>query len=155
MTQRSLLGLIVVAVALAACGPYYSHGVPPGFGTDCIPPTGAVLVYPAPNATNVPDNTNAIYIALPSPLPNAGAYDVALTGPPSYGTVLENGFVSVSASAVPTPNATPTYASPQYYESTLRSTLTAASAFAVYWNQANSACNTGTSASFLGSFTTQ
>ncbi len=156
MANRSLLGLIFVGAVLAACGPSFNGhgGPPPGAGTDCTPPANAVLVYPAPNATNVPATISAIYVALPSPLPNPGFYDVELTGPPTYGSVLEEAFVSVSASAVPTPNATPTYSNAQYYESSLSSTLTTGSAFNVYWNQFN-ACTTGTSASFLGSFTTE
>lgn len=151
------IALATVAAAMAGCnGGYYHHyGPPPGYGTTCNPPANTVLVYPSNGATSVPDATSAVYIAVPSALNGASNYDVALTGPPSYGTVLENGFTPVSYGSIPTPNTVPSYANPQYYESTLSYSLTAATVFSVYWNQTNSACRTGTSASLLGSFTTQ
>lgn len=155
-TWLARIALLVVGSALAGCGGggYHHWGTPPGYGTTCNPPANTTLVYPSNGATGVPDATSAIYIAVPTTLSNASSYDVALTGPPSYGTVLENGFVPVSYSSIPTPNTVPTYSNPQYYESTLTYSLTADTVFSVYWNRFN-ACQTGTSASLLGSFTTQ
>jgi hypothetical protein len=153
--KKPLLALSLLSLALAGCGGgYHNYYSPRGLGTDCTPPANTDLVYPVNNATGVPDATSAIYIAVPNALGNPSYFDVALTGPPSYGTVLEAGFTSVSYGSIPTPNTVPSYSNPQYYESTLRNSLTADTVFSVYWNEF-SACTTGTSASLLGSFTTQ
>ena len=153
--NKAGLALVLLAGLLAACygGPSYSN--PPGYGTNCIPPTNTVLVYPSNNATGVPDNTMTVYIAVPTPLPAPGTKDTNIVGPPSYGSQLTQGFTAVSYGSIPTPNTVPGYPNPQYYATTLRQTLTAATAFAVHWNDLSSACSSSTSASLLGSFTTQ
>jgi len=154
MKSPSLLSLLALGVALAACnGPSYS--TPPGYGTNCIPPTNTVLVYPSNGATAVPDNTMAVYVAVPTALSNPSYFDTNIIGPPTYGSQLTTGFTSVSYASIPTPNTVPGYSNPQYYKTTLSYSLTAATAFDVYWNNLNTACNSTTSASFIGSFTTQ
>ncbi len=160
--MRTLLAMKrAVIAALAACalagcgGNAYHRWYPPGSNTDCTPPTNTVLVYPSNNATGVPDNTMTVYVAVPTALSTPANFDVNLIGPPSYGSQLTYGFTAVTYSSIPTPNTVPTYSNPQYYATTLRNTLTAATAFGVYWNQLNNGCNSSTSASLIGSFTTQ
>jgi hypothetical protein len=153
--NKTTLALLSIGLALAGCNGYDNGGNPPGYGTVCTPPANTVLVYPKNGATAVADNTMTVYIAVPSALSNAGNLDLNLIGPPSYGQQLTNGFTSVSYASIPTPNTVPGYANPQYYASTLTFGLTAASTFNVHWNNPNSACDSTTSASFLGSFTTQ
>lgn len=156
MKRSLLVAASIAAIALAGCNAgYYSGSNPPGYGSNCIPPANTVLVYPENNATGVPDNTNAVYVAVPSSLSNPNGLDTNVIGPPSYGSQITTGFTAVSYGSIPTPNTVPTYSNPQYYQTTLVSTLTAATAFAVHWNNLNSACNSSTSASLLGSFTTQ
>ncbi len=155
---KTSLALLTLGLALAACGGGgygYNTMNPPGYGTNCTPPANTVLVYPSNGATAVPDSTGAVYVALPNALGTPNNFDVALTGPPAYGTVLEGGFTPVSYASIPTPNTAPGYANPQYYESTLRASLTAATVFSVYWNNLGTACNSSTNASLIGKFTTQ
>ncbi len=149
------LALLLLTGVLAGCYGAPGYSTPPGYGTNCIPPANAALVYPSNNATGVLDNTMTVYIAVPSPLSSPGSQDTNVVGPPSYGSQLTGGFKAVSYGSIPTPNAVPGYANPQYYATTLGQTLTAATAFAVHWNDLNSACNSSTGASLLGSFTTQ
>ena len=157
MKKKLMLALAPFAIAIAGCGGgYYNHhwSPPPGSGTNCIPPANTVLVYPENGATGVADNTMTVYIAVPSALSSPANYDANIIGPPSYGSSLSEGFTPVSYSSIPTPNTVPGYANPQYYATTLTNPLTAAATFDVNWNQLNSACNSSTSASLVGSFTT-
>ncbi|HEY9085085.1 MAG TPA: hypothetical protein VIN40_03980 [Candidatus Tyrphobacter sp.] len=155
--KRALLFTTLAAAGLLVGCNGYNNGYqnPPGAGTNCIPRANTVLVYPENNATGVPDNTMAVYIALPTALSGPAGFDTNIIGPPSYGAQLTNGFTAVSYGSIPTPNTVPGYSNPQYYESTFRYSLTAATAFSVHWNDLNSACNSNTSASLIGSFTTQ
>jgi hypothetical protein len=157
MKKPLLFAALTATVLLAACngGGGYGYQNPPGYGTNCIPPTNTVLVYPSNNATGVPDNTMAVYVAVPTALTNPAGLDTNIIGPPSYGSQLTGGFTSVTYASIPTPNTVPGYSNPQYYKTTLTYSLTTASAFDVYWNNLNNACNSTTSASFIGSFTTQ
>ncbi len=155
MKRTLSFAALAVTLSLVACNGGGGYGNPPGYGMNCIPPTNTVLVYPKNNATGVPDNTTTVYIAVPSVLPAPSTqFDTNLVGPPSYGSQLTGGFTAVSYGSIPTPNTVPGYSNPQYYASTLTYSLVAATSFDVYWNNLNSACNSTTSASLLGSFTT-
>ena len=155
--KKLLLALLPCAISIAGCGGgYYNHYYsPPGAGTNCIAPANTVLVYPENGATGVADNTMTVYIAVPTALSNPNDFDSNIVGPPSYGQSLTQSFQSVSYSSIPTPNTVPGYANPQYYKAVLNNPLTAAATFDVNWNQLNSACNSSTNASTVGSFTTQ
>ncbi|MGH7738007.1 MAG: hypothetical protein ACREMP_09115 [Candidatus Tyrphobacter sp.] len=154
MKWGSVAAVTVLSALLAACnGQSYSN--PPGYATNCIPPTNAVLVYPKSGATGVADNTMAVYVAVPTALSSPSGLDVNIVGPPSYGSSLSQSFTTVAYGSIPTPNTVPSYSNPQYYEAVLNNPLTAATTFDVNWNNLNSACNSSTSASTVGSFTTQ
>lgn len=157
MKSLSMAALAALAAALTGCygGGYYHNWNGSGYGTQCVPPSNAQLVYPSNNATGVPDNTMTIYIAVPTALSRPNVDGLNLIGPPSYGAQLTSGFTAVSYGSIPTPNTVPSYSNPQYYSATLSYGLTAASSFNVHWNQLNSGCSASGSDSLLGSFTTQ
>lgn len=155
--KRSLSIAVVATTVLAGCNGGYNLGGPMQVNGPCRPPVSIVLVSPQDNATGVPDNTQAIYIAVSSSetFSAGNSFDLYVNGPPSYGFQYTGNFAQVSYSSIPTPNTVPTYANPVYYKTQLSSTLFAGSSFSVYWNDGGTTCTTGGSVSFIGSFTTQ
>ena len=85
----------------------------------------AALVYPVPGSTGNPTTLSEVVVATSGTLPaqwQAGSgWDVELTYTPSGtypGAVFGAGFASAAA-PFPTPNATPPFANPQYWASTM------------------------------------
>lgn len=105
------------------------------------------VLYPIPGATAVPDSTVQIVFAISTPLPGWGAA-WSTTNSANYGL----GFQTITASQVPSPSATPSFANPIYVSSTLTTSLPAASLVGVYLNDLGSNCTPVTA---NASFTTQ
>jgi hypothetical protein len=152
MKKRMLLGaggIAALSVLVAACGGNNNNNLGP---TYCGNPARLVLIYPAPGATSVPVGTNAVYVAAPQSLGPSTTYDLAVLGPGGSGSNT-NTFSSVSASAVPSPAASPGFANPHYYVSApIGFPLSPATEYAVYFNDTANFCTPNV---VLGNFTTQ
>jgi len=129
------LTFVAGAVVAAGCGNNYNNN---NFGAQCDPPNGVqvALVYPAPGSTGIPDDLGGFVVlgstrALPS----------------NYGVVVQNnatgnaagfGGVGPAPSPIPSPFATPAFASPVYQASgSLGATFVAGSQLTVYFNDLN------------------
>lgn len=132
--------------------------------TPCVTPAGmlASLSYPLPGATAVPGNISQVIVATNSTLPSdwqAGAgWDVLLAYP--FSSAYSNGHYGAEFTAAtapyPTPTATPSFAGPQYWSSTISyvnaPNLPPGTQITVELNDANSYCFPGVT---IGTFTTQ
>jgi len=140
---------MVAAAALAACG-----GGNGGFSqppaVTCVVPTGTqvALAYPVPGATGVPDAPGQVVIATSPALP--ASWQVVLQAGGFFQS--ESVLNTIPQSSVPTPMATPSFASPVYQSSGLSGALGSATTFTVELNNEASNCNVFP---VVGSFTTQ
>jgi hypothetical protein len=137
----------IVTLAATACSSNVVTNPP-----QCKPPSGVqtVLVYPAPNATAIPDNLPLVVLGSTSALPSG--YQALIVN-----ISTQNGYyynpVSIAPSPIPTPYATPAFANPIYQSSVNPGvTWVSGSTIAVYLNNSNSGCNPSYQ---LGSFTVQ
>ncbi len=148
---RSMVAAAFMAVglALAGCG---------GSGTLTFPGEGSCLfsgvtqlVYPIPNATNVPDALSQVVFASSQLFPYS--FEVLINNDPNPGHAKRGTaafFQRIGAGQVPTPSAPPTLSNP-YYESATLSTTFPHGTYYVFLNDSQVSC-TPTQA---GSFTTQ
>ncbi len=152
--KYTLWSALVLIAALAAC----SSGAPgpvtgPTPGPTCSPPattTAYSLVYPAPNATGVPDQFGQVVIAAsPSPFPSS--WNVVVTTPLSPSGVSGGDFVA-AATPFPQPTATPSFANPSYQSSSFGSVNFPGEVVRVFLNDTASNC---TPLGPIGQFTTQ
>jgi hypothetical protein len=145
------------AIAVAACngGPTYAIATP---GPTCQPggalpqPVSPQLVYPKPGATGVPDDVTELVFAVASPLPNAWNAYINTSSSLNGASPTANGMVTISASAVPSPAASPAIPNPVYQSITFVSTLPPGATIYVWLNNTATAC---TPLGPLGSFSTQ
>ncbi len=148
-TLLTLFGALSITVALAACN---GSSNPPAPGPTCSPASGTqtALVYPAPNATAVPDNFGQVIIGASPALPSS--WDVVLTTVISP-TGVEGGTFQTVTPPLPTPNTTPSFANPQYQSSSFSNATFPGEVVSVYLNNhANASC---TPLGPIGQFTTQ
>ena len=143
-----------VALMLAACGGGTTV-VGPTPGPTCGPSgVQSQLIYPAPGATAVSDNTAQIVIAVSSPLP-VNTFNLSLIALNNGGGTAQtaNYLAQINANQLPAGSATATIPTPTYEAVNLISTLPSATQIQTAINQPNSACTpqniTG------GTFTTQ
>jgi hypothetical protein len=121
------------------------------------------LVYPVPNSTGNPTSLSEVVIATSGTLPaqwNTGqGWDAELfyTATGTYpGTALGTEFATVNYSAVPTPNATPSFANPTYWVSTFsyaanaNSPLPPGTTITATLNNLNSSCFPGKTVASFG-----
>ncbi|MDQ2992081.1 MAG: hypothetical protein M3R30_04580 [Candidatus Eremiobacteraeota bacterium] len=143
-------GTALLAFTLAACSSLRNNIPTPPAPATCVLPSGVQtqLLYPIPGATAVPDAPQQIVFAISSPLPNWGAAVLPSASPGIYGAA----FQTITAGQVPTPSATPSFASPIYVSSALPGSLPPNSLIAVFLNNLASNCSPVTAAA---SFTTQ
>jgi hypothetical protein len=150
MKKRMLLGAGSVAALsslVAACGGY-NNNLGPAY---CGNPAHIALIYPAPGATAVPNTISVIYVAAPQSLGTSTTYGLALLGPAGY-VQNTNTFTAVSASAVPSPAASPGFGNPHYYQSSLVAPLSPTTEYSVDFNDTANFCTPNVS---LGDFTTR
>jgi hypothetical protein len=147
----SRLCVVGFAGALAACnGSNNSPSVTP---TPCPTPSGdtTVLVYPAPGATNVSGTFGQVIVGSTTALPSN--YDVILTDAlnPPPGGVLGGDFTAATP-PFPSPNATPSFANPQYQSSSFSGlTFASGQVVTVFINNQHAIC---TPVGPIGSFST-
>ena len=145
MMRCFLFGMtLLAAVVPAACG-----GAAPAFSCQGISNLPAIpvmqLVYPAPGATNVPDQPGSIVVAFSSQM---GAWEMLLQ---STGAPVDIGPLGPPPSPMPSPAATPFFANPVYY-GVAAPHLDAATAYTVDLKETTLPC---IPVSSLGSFTTR
>jgi len=144
MKTRALLILAAMStLGLAACGGGGGSSViGPTPGPTCGP-TGITsqLVYPAPSATNVPDATAEIVVAVSSPLP-INTYNLALIALNNGGggALTANFLAQINASQLPSGSAATTIPNPTYEAVNLIATLPAATQIQVALNIPSSTC---------------
>ena len=138
-------------VALAACSGGGTTIVAPTPGPTCSPGVTYQMIYPIPGATGVPDNPQQIAFAVSAPLSGWDLYlnNVNSLSGSSYTIATTE---TISASQVPQPSATPSFANPVYQSVTLAGGFTSGQTIYVWLNNVNSTC---TPLGPVGSFTTQ
>lgn len=116
MNRIVIFALFASAMALAACGGGNSSTPSPTPGPTCTlaPGVQSVLVYPAPSATGVNNSSGNIVIGSTTAL-DPSQWQIVITDAVFPGGVGSGTLTNVSP-PFPTPNATPSFASPQYQQ---------------------------------------
>ncbi len=139
---------IALALVLAGCNGNGSNSI-----SQCTPPNGigTVLVYPAPNASGVPDNFGVVVLASTAPLPPS--FQVYVVNNSTQNSVLFN-ILGTAPNPLPSPNAPATFANPVYQSSgaPAGTSFVPGSSISVYLNDSGSNCNPSLS---LGTFRVQ
>jgi hypothetical protein len=149
MTRSSLAvsaGAVLAACAalLAGCGNSGTTAAPPLCSTGNV-----VLVYPAPNATAIPDNFPGIVFGASTSFSTTAQALLVQSGST---TPIALGAVGVAPTPLPTPNAIPTFGTPTYAESAANGFILAATTvYSVYYNDYSSSCTPA----LVGSFTSK
>jgi hypothetical protein len=159
---------VLTYVAAAAVFAAIIAGCNSGSNTVNVAPCGtpagmqAQLIYPAPGSTAIPDNVSQIIVAtngtLPADWQTGNGWDVLLAYNfnPAYGNGHYGNMFAAAATPFPSPAATPSFANPTYYSSTISYTnapnLPPATQVTVQLNDLNSTCYPGIT---IGTFTTQ
>lgn len=156
LTLRNLFAvsaLAMCAVAFAACGGGGNTITNPTPGPTCAPGTTVQLIYPIPGATGVPDAPQQIVFAVGTAL--SSNWDAYLA-PNSSGNNggYTNALQTITASQIPSPSATPSFANPVYQSVTLGTSLAPPTGVTWYVWINNTAGNC-TPLGPLGSFTIQ
>ncbi len=142
---RTVIGL---AITLTACGG--SNGALTAGPIQCLFNGQSQLVYPIPNATNVPNAPQQIVFATSRLFPSS--FNVLITNDPNPNIATRGNsafFQSIQPSQVPQPSATPTISN-AFYESAAIAASLPHGTYYVFLNDTLGGC-TPTSA---GSFTT-
>lgn len=144
------LALAAIGTGVAACSSGYNNSTnpPPPSGT-CLSIAGitGTLVFPAQNATAVPDTVGQVVIGSTATLP--AGWNVQLFTTFGF-LVASGGGVQPAPNPLPTPNTPPTFPNPVFQTSTMP-TLPAATTLQVGVNNLNSSCTP----TIVGVFTTQ
>lgn len=147
--HRTILGVLGLAAILAAC----NSGAGTAPITACGPPANVstVLVYPAPNATGIPDNFGYVVLGSTAALP---AYYQAYIVDNTTQLAAYFSPVVTQPGPIPSPNTTPSFANPVYQQSgNTVGTFPAGGSITVYLNNGNNQnCVPSTA---LGTFTLQ
>ena len=164
MIRVRVLTYVAAAAVLAAVIAGCNSGNTTTNVAPCGTPAGmqAQLVYPAPGSTGIPDNVSQIIVATNSTLPpdwqGGTGWDVLLAYAynPAYGSGHYGLGFTAAATPFPSPTATPSFANPTYWSSTITYSnapnLPPASQITVELNDLNSTCYPGVT---IGTFTTQ
>jgi hypothetical protein len=111
--------LFAVAAVLAACNGSNNTSPPSGTGMNCGgPPNKLEVLYPIPNTKSAPGALGNIYVSTSGQLPPSNSFNFLLAT--SSGASWFTGpFVGISAKAIPTPRASPSYPNAVYYQSSV------------------------------------
>jgi hypothetical protein len=126
---------VLAAMVLAGCNGNNSSN--PG---QCNPPGGisTVLVYPAPNATGIPDNFGVVVFGSTRPLP--ASFQAYVVNDTTQNSVYYNPL-GTPPNPLPTPDALPAFANPAYQSSGNPGTsFVSGSTITVYLNDTSSNC---------------
>ena len=150
--KRSLtwLALAIVATGATACSSSTNGGTPAP-PPACLAEVGATgaLVFPAQNASNVPDNLAQVIIATTTTLP--AGWDIELFTTGGFLVAVSAGNLGPAPNPLPTPNTIPPFPNPIYQSGTGFGTLPAATTLQVGINNSGSGCVP----TIVGVFTTQ
>lgn len=115
MSKLFLVAAAAATLGLVACGGGGGGSAVPTPGPTCGPVgIQSQLIYPAPGATAVPDNTPQIVIAVSSPLP-VNTFNLAIfNASTGSGTTTLNYLSQIQASQLPAGSGTTTIANPTY-----------------------------------------
>lgn len=115
MSKLLLAAAAAATLGLVACGGGAGGSAVPTPGPTCGPVgIQSQLIYPAPGATAVPDNTPQIVIAVSSPLP-VNTFNLAIfNASTGSGTTTLNYLSQIQASQLPAGSGTTTIANPTY-----------------------------------------
>jgi len=145
LTRAALIALTIAA--LTACSGYNGGVTLPQI--QCLYNGQSQLIYPIPNATNVPNAPGQIVFAVSRLFPST--FQVIVSSNPAPNASGTSGFFQqINQSQVPQPSATPNISNPLYESATVNATFPHATYY-VFLNDTLGGC-TPTSA---GSFTTQ
>jgi hypothetical protein len=126
-----LLGLSVIALALAACNSGGGSTSNPSTYPNCSFPGSFTAMYPENGANNIPDSLTTVYVASSVSLGSQYQTAVSLAG----GSLQAgSGFTQVPLSSIPAPHAKAGFANPIYYKSQIGS-LGPSSTWLVYFNE--------------------
>src|SRR5271155_6237872 len=129
------LGAVACATVFVACNGSNSIYNPPGTGSNCgSPPNSLQVLYPRPGAQAAPDSLVNVFVATNGPLPSNNSFNFQLNSTvPLYPQFTSN-FFATSASKIPSPHATPSFANPTYYATTLATPPGPANTVQLFWN---------------------
>lgn len=159
----SLVALAALAIVAVGCGGGCSYCTTV---SKCTVPAGMQysLVYPVPSSTGNPTNLSEVVVATSGTLPptwmTGNGWDIVLnyTATGAYpGSALGGEFTATTPSAIPTPNATPAFANPSYFQSTFsyasnaNAPLPPGTSITATLNNLNSSCYPGVT---IGTFST-
>lgn len=121
-----LVALAALEVVAVGCGSTCTYCTTTNVSA-CTVPAGMQysLVYPVPSSTGNPTSLAQVVVATSGTLPptwmSGNGWDVELnyTATGAYpGHALGGDFATIAPSAIPTPNATPSFSNPSYFTST-------------------------------------
>ena len=143
-----MFAFAMIGIGAAACSSSTTGGTPTP-AASCLGQVGATsaLVFPAQNATGVPDNVGQVIIGTTTTLPSG--WNVELFTTAGF-LVAIGGGVTPAPNPLPTPNTIPPFANP-VYQSSAMPVLPAATTLQVGVNNLNSSCVP----TIVGVFTTQ
>jgi hypothetical protein len=151
----TLLGLLTAAGLLAACTNYNNNVAPIGTGSNCGGPPSAnqlEVLFPKPNARRAPATLGNIYVSTKGQLPPSNSFNFLLVqsnGAQTFTSV----FFGINKGQIPSPHATPSYANPIYYATSLPSGyfIGPSQTVNLIWNDGGTGC---TPHSLVASFKT-
>jgi hypothetical protein len=82
------------------------------------PPKSFQVLFPIPKTTSAPPFLDALYVSTKSALPKGNVFGLEVTQAGGK-SVLSQPFIRVDKSQIPRPHATPKYANPKYYASSV------------------------------------
>ncbi|HEX3456917.1 MAG TPA: hypothetical protein VHR97_03095 [Candidatus Baltobacteraceae bacterium] len=144
--SNGALSLLIAAGLLAACNNYggVTNNPPPGTGSNCGGPPSSndlQVLFPIPNSKSAPAALGNIYVSTKGQLPPSNSFNFYVV-PSNGSTTFTSPFFGISKSQIPTPHATPSYAKPIYYASSLPASYIIGpnQSVSVFWNDGGTGC---------------
>lgn len=137
----ALFAITITAALMVACGGG-GTSTPPGTGTFCGgPPNQMEVLYPIPGSRKANPALANIYVSTKGQLPPNNQFNLFIVQSNGSQT-FTSPFFGTSESSIPTPHASPSYADPVYYASSLPPSyfIGPAQAVTVLWNDGGTGC---------------